>query len=574
MNSVLWRPSAERIANANVTRFAREVAERFGADAARDYPSLHAWSVENPAEFWSLVWEFCGVVASRAGETVLRDADRFPGARWFPDARMNFAENLLRHRDTRPALIALVENGDRRELSYAELYLEVARLAGALRAHGVEPGDRVVGFMPNIIETVVAMLATTSIGAIWSSCSPDFGVDGVLDRFGQIRPKVLFSADGYFYNGKRCDSLQRLARIVERIDSLERVVVVPLLDAQPDIGALAGATLYDDFAADETEIDFTQLPFDHPLYIMYSSGTTGAPKCIVHAAGGALLKHVSEQQLHADLTRDDVLFYFTTCGWMMWNWLVSGLATGATLVLYDGSPFAREGRVLLDAIDNEGITIFGTSAKYIAALEKAGHRPAESHDLGTLATILSTGSPLLHESFDYVYRDIKQDVCLSSISGGTDLLGCFVTGCPTLPVHRGEIQALALGMGVEFRNEAGVPVIGEKGELVCTRAFPSCPLGFWNDDDGSRFRAAYFERYRGVWAQGDYGEITANGGVIIHGRSDAVLNPGGVRIGTAEIYRPVERIDEVVEALAIGQQWEGDTRIVLFVRLREGLVLD
>ncbi len=574
MTEPLWSPSGERIAASQVVRFMLFVRERHAIRVGPNYFSLHAWSLENPEAFWSALWDFCGVLASERGERILQDAECFPGARWFPEARLNFAENLLRYRDDKPALIALLENGARRELSYADLYQQVAQLAASLRAAGVEPGDRVAAFMPNVPETVVAMLATASIGALWSSCSPDFGLEGVVDRFGQIRPRVLFAADGYFYNGKTCDSLARLAGICARIDSIERVVVVPVVSAEPDIRALPAAVLFDTFLQRAaTEVEFAQLPFDHPLYVMYSSGTTGRPKCIVHGAGGALLQHLKEHRLAVDMQREDVFFYFTTCGWMMWNWLVSGLASGATLVLYDGSPFAGEGHVLLDAIDSEGISVFGTSAKYIAALAKAGDRPASSHRLDSLRTILSTGSPLAPESFEYVYRDFKSDVCLASISGGTDILSCFVGGTPILPVYAGEIQAPGLGMAVDIWDESGRPLRGAKGELVCTAPFPSCPLGFWGDSDGSRFRAAYFERFPGVWAQGDYGEITPHGGFIIHGRSDAVLNPGGVRIGTAEIYRQVERIDAVLESIVIGQQWQGDVRVVLFVVLRDGIAL-
>ena len=574
MNQPLWTPDQQRVDNAWISQFMAMVNEAFPEAQVSDYASLQRWALADTEGFWGAVWQFCGVVASETGDTVLADGDKFPGARWFPDARLNFAENLLRYRDDRTALISLLENGERRELSYGELYLKVAQLAASLRAEGVTEGDRVVGFMPNIAETVVAMLAATSIGAIWSSCSPDFGINGVMDRFGQIKPKVLFCADGYYYNGKTCDSLARIAAIADQIDSLQRVVVVPLTNKAPDLAAIGGAVLFDDYLDEgATEVTFAQLPFDHPLYIMYSSGTTGVPKCIVHGAGGALLQHLKEQQLLVDLGRGDVFFYFTTCGWMMWNWLVSGLASGAALVLYDGSPFARNGSLLLDAIDDEGITVFGTSAKFIAALEKAGLKPAQSHKLDSLKTILSTGSPLSHESFEYVYRDIKADLCLSSISGGTDILSCFVGGCGIMPVYVGEIQAPALGMAVEIWNDAGQPVAQEKGELVCTAPFPSAPIGFWNDDDGSRYHAAYFDSWPGVWAHGDYGEVTANGGYIIHGRSDAVLNPGGVRIGTAEIYRQVERVEEVVESIVIGQQWQDDVRVVLFVVLREGVSL-
>jgi acetoacetyl-CoA synthetase len=574
MTAPLWTPDAQRCASARIARFIDHVNATHTAALERDYFALHAWSLANPELFWSAVWEFCGVIASARGEAVLQDAHRFPGARWFPGARLNFAENLLRYRDDRTAIVALLENGQRRELTFDQLYRRVTALAASLRAQGVVAGDRVAGCLPNIPEAVIAMLAATSIGAVWSSCSPDFGIDGVVDRFGQIAPKILLAADGYWYNGRACDSLERLSGIVRQIGSIRKVVVVPLLNARPALDGIRDSVLFDEFLdADATHLDFEQLPFDHPLYILYSSGTTGVPKCIVHGAGGTLLQHLKEHQLHVDLSRNDVFFYFTTCGWMMWNWLVSGLATGATVVLYDGSPFARDGALLLDAIDSEGISVFGTSAKFISALEKAGHQPLRSHSLRSLKTILSTGSPLAHESFEYVYRDFKRDVCLCSISGGTDILSCFVGGCPILPVYAGEIQAPGLGMAVDIRDEAGNSLRGEKGELVCTQPFPSCPLGFWNDADGSKFHSAYFARFPNVWAHGDYGEVTAHGGYIIHGRSDAVLNPGGVRIGTAEIYRQVERIPEVVESIAIGQDWQGDVRVVLFVVLREGLAL-
>ena len=575
MTSPLWTPDADRVAASRLAQFVDHLNTELGLALPVDYFALQAWALDNPGVFWGAVWDFCGVQGAGRDDRVLVPGDSLPDAQWFPAARLNFAENLLQRRDDHAALVSLLENGERRVLTYNELYRAVAALAASLRAQGIEPGDRVAGFMPNLPETVIAMLATASIGALWSSCSPDFGVNGVLDRFGQIGPRVLFVADGYYYNGKTCDSLDRVREIRRAIDSVERVVVVPLVSRTPDIADLPGAVLFDDFLdASATSVEFTALPFDHPLYIMYSSGTTGVPKCIVHGAGGSLLQHLKEHQLMVGLTPADVIIYFTTCGWMMWNWLVSGLATGATLVLYDGSPFAGEGGVLLDAIDREGITIFGTSAKFIAALEKAGHRPRESHDLASLATILSTGSPLSHESFEYVYRDFKADVCLSSISGGTDILSCFVGGSETLPVYTGEIQAPGLGMAVEIWDDDGRPVLGEKGELVCTAPFPSCPLGFWNDPAGERFHEAYFARFPGVWAHGDYGEITAQGGVIIHGRSDAVLNPGGVRIGTAEIYRQVESVEDVLESIVIGQQWQDDVRVVLFVVLREGLVLD
>jgi acetoacetyl-CoA synthetase len=571
----LWTPGPQRIAEARITAFTAFVNHSHDLQLGPDYDSVYRWSIQEPEQFWSAVWHFCEVIGEGPVDPVLLDGSRFPGARWFPQTRLNFAENLLRRRDAAPALVALLENGERREISFAELYLRVAQLAASLRAMGVVAGDRVAGFMPNIIETVIAMLASSSIGAVWSSCSPDFGINGVMDRFGQIEPKVLFTADGYFYNGKTCDCLHRAASIVERIGSVERVVVVPVISAAPDLSAIKNAVMFEEFLDTSVrEIEFARLPFNHPLYIMYSSGTTGAPKCIVHSAGGSLVQHLKEHQLHVDLGPEDVFFYFTTCGWMMWNWLVSGLASGATLILYDGSPFAAEGTLLLDAIDAEGITVFGTSPKFLGALEKAGHKPAHSHLLTTLRTILSTGSPLSHENFAYVYRDFKADVCLSSISGGTDILSCFVGGCPILPVYAGEIQAPGLGMAVEIWDEDGKAIRQAKGELVCSRPFPCAPIGFWNDAQGERYHKAYFQRFENVWAQGDYGEVTEHNGYIIHGRSDAVLNPGGVRIGTAEIYRQVEKVAGVMESIVIGQQWQDDVRVVLFVVLQEGLTLN
>ncbi len=575
MTVPLWTPDRDRVAAARITEFIADINDRHGINLSGDYFALHDWAVANPRDFWSAVWGFCEITASEYGGSVLDRAERFPGARWFPRTRLNFAENLLRYRDDRIALVSLLENGERRDISYANLYLRVAKLASGLRAQGVVAHDRVAGFIPNIEEAVVAMLATTSIGAVWSSCSPDFGIDGALDRIGQIQPKVLFVADGYYYAGKASDSLQRVSSIVENIDSIEITVVVPLVTRRPTLTGLPKSILFDDFLDHAaTVVEFEQLPFDHPLYIMYSSGTTGAPKCILHGAGGSLLQHLKEHQLLVDVKRDDVFFYFTTCGWMMWNWLISGLASGATLVLYDGSPFAHNGVRLLDAIDEEQISIFGTSAKFISALRKADKKPCDSHNLSSLKTILTTGSPLSHECFDYVYSDIKQDVCLSSISGGTDILSCFVGGSAILPVYAGEIQAPGLGMSVDIWDDDGCPVRERKGELVCTAPFPSCPLGFWNDSDGSRFRAAYFERWPDIWTHGDYAELTQHGGFIIYGRSDAVLNPGGVRIGTSEIYRQLETIVEVLESVVIGQEWMDDIRVVLFVTLRDGLVLN
>ena len=570
----LWEPSQARIAGAHVTAFARAAIREWGL-AFNTYPAFYQWSVEQPEQFWQSMWRYAAIKASTRGERVLAHGDRMPGAQWFPDARLNFAENLLRRRDRADAMVFWGEDKVQRRLSHEQVYLAVSRLAQALRAAGVKEGDRVAAYMPNLPETMIAMLAAASIGAVWSSCSPDFGVQGVLDRFGQIEPKVLIAADGYWYNGKAIDTLDKVAEIARRLPSLQRTVVVPYLAESSDISRLTKAERMSDFIAAYRgrDIDFAQLPFDHPLYIMYSSGTTGVPKCIVHGAGGTLLQHLKEHQLHSDVKAGDRLFYFTTCGWMMWNWLASGLASGATLLLYDGSPFIRRGAILFDFAEAERMTHFGTSAKFIDAICKIDLKPRQTHNLAKLRAIFSTGSPLAPESFDYVYREIKADVCLSSISGGTDIVSCFVLGNPVLPVYRGEIQCRGLGMKVEVYDEDGKPVSEEKGELVCTRPFPSMPIGFWKDPDASRYHEAYFSKYPKVWCHGDYVELTGRGGMIIYGRSDAVLNPGGVRIGTAEIYRQVEQLEEVMESLVIGQDWNKDVRVVLFVKLREGLAL-
>lgn len=575
MKTALWTPSQEQINATQLYTFEKFLKERHTVRFEK-YHDLHDWSVKNKEKFWNAVWEFSGILSSTPPSVTLQDADSFPGARWFPDSRLNFAENLLRYRDNKIALISLLENGERKTLSFSELHQKVASLAAALRADGLTVGDRVAGFIPNIAEAVIAMLAVTSIGAIWSSCSPDFGINGVVDRFGQIEPRVLFAADGYYYNGKTINSLARLREIQQKIPSIEKTVLIPLTCNDPDLRHLKNTILFDQYlnTEDSPTLIFEQLPFDHPLYVMYSSGTTGVPKCIVHGAGGTLIQHLKELQLHTNVGRDDVLFYFTTCGWMMWNWLISGLACGCTILLYDGSPFAKEGHILIDTIDSEQISIFGTSAKFISSLEKTGIKPRESHQLTSLKTILSTGSPLSHESFNYVYQDIKADICLSSISGGTDIISCFVLGNPTLPVYSGELQSRGLGMAVEIWDEHGNSITEEKGELVCTAPFPSCPIEFWNDPGNQKFHNAYFDLYDNVWAHGDYGEITSHDGMIIHGRSDAVLNPGGVRIGTAEIYRQVEKVDAVVDSIVIGQKWKDDVRVILFVVLRKGSLLD
>ena len=574
----LWQPTDDQIDTSQMADFARFVSREPSLHNLPSYQSLYDWSIDDPAAFWSSVWDYSGVIGERGSDRVVTNGEQMPGASWFPDAKLNFAENLLRRRDDGIALVGLLENSERKTLSYAQLHCEVAALAAALRSFDVRPGDRVGGFLPNIPETIVAMLATTAIGAVWTSCSPDFGFQGVMDRFGQAKPKVLFAADSYLYNGRYHDCREKVAQLVLAVDGLEQVVMIESHPEQRLSISICNEHSYTkllDRHSDQQAMAFERFDFDHPLYIMYSSGTTGVPKCIVHGAGGTLIQHLKEHRLHCDLHEDDVFFYFTTCGWMMWNWLVSGLASGATLVLYDGSPFADDGRVLLDAIEREGISVFGTSAKYLSALEKSGLVPSDTHDLSSLRAVLSTGSPLSHESFDYVYRAFKQDLLLASIAGGTDIISCFVGGSPTLPVYPGQIQCRGLGMAVEFWNDAGEPLgVGEKGELVCVKPFPSMPIGFWNDEDGVGYHGAYFDRFDNVWCHGDYGELTAEGGVIIHGRSDAVLNPGGVRIGTAEIYRQVEKLEEVSESLVSGQDWQGDVRVVLFVVLKEILTLD
>ncbi|HUR91185.1 MAG TPA: acetoacetate--CoA ligase [Gemmatimonadaceae bacterium] len=600
MSEALWTPSAERVERSNMMAFMRAAASRgyigpLGVNSADSFHELWEWSVRDRLAFWNLVRDHCGLIcgdrtcashqedgSDSVGIDRMAPPEAPMGPRWYPSLRLNFAENLLRYGDDRAALVFWNEEGRQRELSYAELKREALAIAAALRAAGVRAGDRVAGFMPNIPETVIAMLGATWIGAIWSSCSPDFGAQGVLDRFGQVEPKVLFCANGYRYAGKEIDCLDRVRTIAQKIAAIGRVVVVPYRSGSVNLEGIRAATTWSDFQASGAgagRAEAAHLPFDHPVYVMYSSGTTGLPKCMVHGAGGTLLQHLKELVLHTDLTRDDRIFYFSTCGWMMWNWLVSSLAVGATVVLYDGAPLAPAPAALWDMAERERISVFGTSAKYIALCEKEGLAPARTHDLAALRAILSTGSPLASHSFDYVYRDIKPDVHLASISGGTDIVSCFALGNPIAPVYRGEIQTRGLGMAVDVLDEDGKPLRGEPGELVCTKPFPSMPVGFWKDPDRANYRAAYFEHFPGVWRHGDWAELTERGGMVIYGRSDATLNPGGVRIGTAEIYRQVEQLPEIVESVVIGQRVTGadggvDERIVLFVRLRDGSALD
>jgi len=584
MKDILWQPDAKNVASANMTRF-QQLARELSGRTLASYTDLHRWSIQEPAQFWRLLWDFANIIGTPGTITLAaEDLHKMPGARWFPQARLNFAQNLLRQRGDSTVLEFRSENHLQQRWSHDTLYSRVARLTLALKYSGFQQGDIAAAFVANIPDTLVAMLAVTALGGIWSSCSPDFGVRGVLDRFRQIEPKILFALDGYFYQGKWYDCCSKVNTIAAQLPTLRKVIFLPMKPQQSQPQPISTCTqsmslaisleqLIDGVAANE--ITFVATPFNHPLYILFSSGTTGVPKCIVHSVGGTLLQHIKEQQLHVGLKPGEKLFYFTTCGWMMWNWLVSSLASGASLLLYDGSPFYPDGNVLLDYAEQSGMNIFGTSAKYIDALHKQGYCPAKSHNLQALRSMLSTGSPLAPESFDYVYRDIKQDLCLSSISGGTDLISCFALGSDILPVRRGELQCLGLGMDVKVFDAQGQDLpTGHKGDLVCCRPFPSMPIGFWNDPDDSKYHAAYFAKYPGVWCHGDYVAITEHGGMLIYGRSDAVLNPGGVRIGTAEIYRQVERLEEIVESIVVGQQWQGDVRVVLFVRLRENLPLD
>jgi acetoacetyl-CoA synthetase len=574
MAKLLWKPSEEQIKNSNMYRFMNVINEKYHQNFS-EFEPLYQWSIENIADFWENFWEFADIIASKPYEQAIDDVAKMPGARWFSGARLNFAQNLLRFRDDQVALIFKGEGQQSTRMTYAELYDEVARLAKSLKSAGVQAGDRVVGFMPNMPATIVAMLAATSLGATWSSCSPDFGIKGVLDRFGQIQPKVLFTANGYSFKGKKMDSLARIADILEKLPSIEKVVVVPYTDQNADISAIANAVHYKDFRSSESslEIEFEQLPFDHPLYVMYSSGTTGLPKCMVQSAGGILVHHLKELILHTDLKREDTIFYFSTCGWMMWNWLASSLAVGATLVLFDGNPFHPHPGALWEMAQDEKITVFGTSAGYIAALINAGVKPGKTYDLSMLRAVLSTGSPLSIEGFEYVYNEVKTDLQLASIAGGTDLNGCFALGNPMGPVYAGELQCRGLAMDVRAFDETGNEIIDEQGELVCCKPFPSMPIYFWDDPDGRKYHDAYFDVYPNTWRHGDFVVVTERGGVVMLGRSDATLNPGGVRIGTAEIYRQLEQLPEIDDSVVVGQNWKDDIRVILFVKLAAGYEL-
>lgn len=570
-SKALWTPSKDYIATTHLSTF----SEQFLPNQDYNYETLFQYSIDHPSEFWSSIWDYSGIIGEKGKSPYFIPKNHIKNDSFFPNATLNYAGNLLRRKDDHIALIGRMEDGRRISISYKELYNKVAKLAFQLKKDGLKVGDRVAGFTPNCIEAIIGMLATTSLGGVWTSCSPDFGFQGVLDRFGQVAPKFLISANAYSYNGKIHSCINRLEELSKEITSIEKIIVFEYFPNQQTYKDIINGFSWDDYLNNPiTKIDFIRLPFDHPLFIMYSSGTTGKPKCIIHKAGGVLLEHQKEHLLHTNLSSTDVFFYYSTCGWMMWNWLVSGLACGSSLVIFDGSPFYPTPNCLLDLIDEEKINVFGVSAKYISALQNEGLKPKESHQLSSLNIILSTGSPLSSESYKYVYRDIKENVILSSISGGTDLIGAFISGNPTLPVYEGELQCKGLGFDLDVVDEKGNSIQEEKGELICRNAFPSMPLGFWDDENDERYFKAYYTNIEHVWSQGDFAEVTNNKGIIIHGRSDAVLNPGGVRIGTAEIYRQVLKIKAVKECIAIGQDWKNDCRVILFVVLKGNILLD